>query len=772
MWLVLALVGVAAPAAAAGVPAALPDARPFPPALHAKLDAALTARDPAAPPRTRHTDEQGRPLYTNRLLLEASPYLQQHAHNPVDWHPWGDEAFARARELGRPVLLSIGYSTCHWCHVMEEESFDDVETARLLNAHFIAVKVDREARPDVDAVYMAALHATGERGGWPLNVFLTPDREPFFGGTYFPPVEGRGRPSFRRVLEAIATQWEREPGRLQASARALSGRVREMLEGTEALESRELADGLAERAVLERVAQVDPEWGGLGRGTKFPSSFPLRLAMRVERDLRARSGDDPSSKQRADSIRRAVIRTLDKMATGGMRDHVAGGFHRYATERRWLIPHFEKMLYDNAQLARVYVEAWQWSGDERYARVARDTLAYLDREMSAPGGGFYSATDADSLGPSGEMEEGYYFTWTPAELRTALGDELGALAAAWYGVTEAGNFEGRSILHTWRDEREVARELGIDTGALRSGIDRARERLRRVRKGRPAPLRDDKVVTAWNALALSAFARAGFAFGDEALVERARRTARFVLEALRVEGRLQRLHIDGRSAVDGFLGDHVLLADALIDLYEADGDPRWLREALALQAQVDARFGDVALGGYLRIARDGERLLASDRPRRDDAVPAGNAVATSVLLRLAELTGDTSHSERATALLSGISAELERSPAAFAELLLALELRSGGKEIVVVGPESAGREALGEMLAPLRRHLVTARVLATTFEGERQHRTAELVSLAARKPARGGAVTAYVCEARVCQQPTTDPAAFARQLSLDTGPRP
>ena len=644
---------------------------------------------------------------------------------------------------------------------MEEESFDDVETARVLNANFVAIKVDREARPDVDAIYMAALHAFGERGGWPLNVFLTPDREPFYGGTYFPPADRGGRPSFRRVLAKISARWTEQPKLVRQTAQVLSSRLRAVLEGTTPTESSDLAAGLAQRAVADQVARADTKWGGLGTGMKFPSSFPVRLAMRVERDLVAADKND-----RTRAIREAVTVTLDGMAKGGMRDHLAGGFHRYSTERRWLVPHFEKMLYDNAQLVRVYTEAWQWSGDERHAEVARDTLEYLDREMSAPGGGFYSATDADSRGPSGEMEEGYYFTWTPEELREVLGKELAAVAAAWYGVTPAGNFEGRTILHTWRDPDEVAAALGLDVATLRERIAEARLRLRVARAKRPAPLRDDKVVAAWNALAISAFARAGFAFGDEGLVARARRAARFVLDAMRVDGRLRRLYVGGRPDVDAFLIDHVLLADALIDLYEADGDPRWLRDAIGLQAQVDARFWDEAGGGYFRIARDAEPLLAREKPRRDGAVPSGNGVAASVLLRLHELTGASAYRDRVSQLLSSFASELGRSPTSFSEMLLAFELRSGAKEIVVVGRENADASSLASMLDPMRRNLVTARVLVQTFEGERQGRTSEVVSLAARKPARGGRVTAYVCEDRVCQLPTNDPAVFASQLGL------
>jgi len=761
-------------ASTAAAPGGLPAAVPFGPALREQLSAVVGVRDRSVPPRTRHVDADGEPLYTNRLLLEASPYLQQHAHNPVDWQPWGEEAFARARELGRPVFLSIGYSTCHWCHVMEDESFDDIETARLLNARFVAIKVDREARPDVDAVYMAAIHALGETGGWPLNVFLTPDRKPFFAGTYFPPSEQSGRPSFRRVLATVADQWRDQPASLQQTAAVLSGRIETLLTGESVFESRAIPDGLPEQAVLAQLRRFDPEWGGLGSGMKFPSSFSLRLAMRVERDLRARSARSMESPdavaealRNADAIRRAVVRTLDRMAAGGIRDHLAGGFHRYATDRRWLVPHFEKMLYDNALLARVYSEAWQWSGDERYAEVARDTLEYLDREMSAPGGGFYSATDADSRGPSGEMEEGYYFTWTPGELREVLGAERARTVAAWYGVNDAGNFEGRTILHTWREEAVVAAELGSDVAVLRSEIARARPLLRAAREGRPAPLRDDKVVTAWNGLAISAFARAGFALGESRWTERAVRAARFALESMQREGRLQRVSFAGKASVDAFLEDHVALAEALIDLFEADGDPHWLHEAVRLQSEIDGRFADPQ-GGYFRVARTAEQLLARDKPRRDGALPAGNAVAASVLWRLAELTGDASSADRATRLLASFAAELEASPSAFGELLLAFELRSGAKEIVLVGPEGGDAAVLAPMLAPLRRNFVTARVLAATFEGERQARLAEIVTLVERKPARAGKVTAYVCEARVCQLPTTDPAVLARQLGIQT----
>ncbi|MEE3332391.1 MAG: thioredoxin domain-containing protein [Myxococcota bacterium] len=738
----------------------LPGAEPIPSPLVTKLERAFAGRDASYAPRTHNIDAAGNPLFTNRLLLEASPYLRQHAHNPVDWHPWGDEAFDKAKRLGRPVLVSIGYSTCHWCHVMEEESFDDIETAKLINANFIAIKIDRETRPDIDAIYMAAIHAMGRRGGWPLNVFVTPDRKPFYAGTYFPPEESRGRPSFARVLTAISERWKKEPADLKRSAQVLTSAIQSSLETAVATQSQTPEPELRRRAVAELLERSDTTWGGVGSGTKFPSSLPLRFVMREQRRM-----------PRAD-LRAQILLTLEKMATGGMRDHIGGGFHRYATERRWLVPHFEKMLYDNAQLARTYTEAWRWSGDAFYAEVARDTLTYLDRDMSSPEGGFYSATDADSLGPNGEMEEGWYFTWTPRELENLLGKESGKIAAAWWGIVPAGNFEGRTIPHTWRSESEVAKELDISITKLRTDILASREALRLARSKRPAPLRDDKQLAAWNALAISAFARAGFAFSDEALLERARRAARFVLTSMREPseegkpGRLHRVFVDGRADGPAFLSDYAFLIDALIDLYESDANPHWLREAIELQRVLDTHSADDLGGGYFRTAHDGEVLLAREKPSSDDVVPSGNAAALSALLRLYELTSNPEYSSRAAALVSALTQQAASSPSAFGEFWVALDFQESAKEVVIVKPLKTKPTEIEALLEPLRRGFPDAHVLAVTTDGPALQELTATLPLVAGKRAIAGAVTAYVCQDRVCALPTADPKVFAEQLGL------
>jgi len=736
------------------IPESLPGAAAFPEPLREQLATALRERGPEYAPRTKHLRDDGSPVYTNRLLLETSPYLGQHAHNPVDWRPWGDEAFAEARRRGVPVLVSIGYSTCHWCHVMEEESFDDVDTARLLNQNFVAIKVDREMRPDVDQIYMNALQAMGQRGGWPLNVFLTPDRKPFYGGTYFPPIERQGRPSFRAVLSAISEDYAKDPARMATFGARLEAAVREGLEAANAGESKVPDVATLNRAAAEALARIDREWGGSGEGTKFPSNVPLRFLLRYHR----RSGDPAA-------LDLGVL-TLERMAQGGIYDHVAGGFHRYATDRRWLVPHFEKMLYDNALLAVVYLEAWQATGREDFARVARETLDYMAREMRSPDGGFYSATDADSPTPDGGSEEGWFFTWTPAEIEAAVGADDARVVAAWYGVTPEGNFEGRSILHTGRSRTEVAAELEISPDELATRIARAREKLYAARQQRPAPLRDDKILAAWNGLAISAFARAGFALDEPRYLDVARRAADFALTRMREDGRLRRAYQGGRASGPAFLEDYAFLIAALLDLYEASPDPRWLREALALQTALDAHHADDAGGGYFRTARDHEKLLAREKPSRDGALPSGNSIEAQNLLRLAELTGDDAYRTRALGIFAAMAERVSRSPGAFGALLLALDFHwDATKEVVIVAPP--GRDGLAAMLAPLRRTFAPNRIVAVVTQGADLDALAQLVPLVEGKRAIAGKTTAYVCENRVCAYPTSDPATFARQLVGD-----
>jgi uncharacterized protein YyaL (SSP411 family) len=752
---VLSLLLWLSPAAAAApespvVPEALPAAEPFSKALREQLSAVLAARGPSYVPRTRHRHGDGSPIYSNRLLLETSPYLQQHSHNPVNWYPWGDEAFETAARLGRPVLVSIGYSTCHWCHVMEEESFDDPETAMLMNAYFVAIKVDREARPDVDSIYMSALSAMGQNGGWPLNVWLTPDRKPFYGGTYFPREDRGGRPGFRKVLRAIHEQYTLDPQGFGRRADEVSEAVARRLTGVQAEESRLPGAAALQTAAALYGRHFDETWGGLNQRMKFPSSLSVRFLFAYHR----RSGD-------AQALKMATL-TLEKMAAGGIHDHLGGGFHRYATDPRWLVPHFEKMLYDNAQLAIAYLEGWQVTGREAFAVVARSILDYVAREMTAPGGGFYSATDADSLDPEGELEEGRFFTWTPAEIEDALGETEAPLAIAWYGVEPVGPVEGRSALHTWQSAQAQAERFGIEKAELETRIAAARERLFEVRAKRPPPARDEKILAAWNGLMISAFARAGLALGNRRYVELASSAAEHLLEDMRTEGRLRRVSMEGQSAGPAFLEDYAFVIAGLLDLYEAAPDPRWLREAKALQRVLDSHYADEAGGGYFRTADDHETLLAREKPGHDGALPSGNSVAASNLLRLAALTTEDAYRERAALLFSAFYDTLMETPSALSNMLLALDFELDvAKEVLIVKPEGGDAAAL---LDVLRASYVPNRVLSVVTEGEELRSHAELVPLLERKVARDGKATAYVCENRVCRFPTSDPARFASEL--------
>ncbi|MDH3520199.1 MAG: thioredoxin domain-containing protein [Myxococcales bacterium] len=736
--------------ASSRIPAALPGALPFPQALRARLEGALEAHGAAYRPRTRNLSEAGAPLYTNRLLLETSPYLQQHAHNPVNWYPWGDEAFDTARELGRPVFVSIGYSTCHWCHVMEEESFDDPETAALLNAHFIAVKVDRETRPDVDALYMSALQAMGQGGGWPLNVWLTPERLPFYGGTYFPPDDGRGRTSLRRVLEMIHARYREDPESLASLARQLSAALARGLEGAAAAGG-EPSGAMLRNAAASYAALADDQWGGLRQRIKFPSSLPVRFLLRFQR----RSGETWA-------LDLATL-ALEKMAAGGLRDQLGGGFHRYATDPRWLVPHFEKMLYDNALLAVAYLEAWQQTGREDFAQVTRETLDYVVREMTAAEGGFYSATDADSLGPEGRPEEGRFFTWTPAEVEAVVGSEAAAVVNAWFGVTPQGDLDGRSVLRTWESLDALAKRFALEPDALRARLEQARAALYAARARRTPPLRDDKILAEWNGLMISAFARAGLALARPDYVAAARRASDFVLTRMRADDRLQRVFHGDRAAGPAFAEDYAFLISGLLDVYEADPDPRWLREAIALQGVLDTHYADAGGGGYYRVAADHERLFAREKPGQDGAVPSANSVAAMNLLRLAAFTSEDAYAERAVRLFAALHAQIEQSPTAFGEMLLAIDFwLEGGKEVLLVRPHPDSDAT--PMLDVLRTTYLPNRIFALVAEGAQLEAHAALTPLLHDKRALDGKVTAYVCEDRMCRFPTSDPAVFGEQL--------
>jgi hypothetical protein len=675
---------------------------------------------------------EGGPVHTNRLAHSTSPYLLQHAHNPVDWHPWGEEALARSRAEDKPILLSIGYSACHWCHVMERESFEDEGIAGLMNEHFVPVKVDREERPDLDDIYMAATLAMNQgQGGWPMTVFLTPDQEPFFAGTYFPPTDRWGRPGFRTLLERIADLWKRD----RASLRAQAAEVTQFLrENTRAAPGLSVGAEEIRKAVAQLARDFDERWGGFGRAPKFPPSPALSLLLRAHR----RFGD-------TEALRMAT-RTLEMMARGGMHDQIGGGFHRYSVDERWLVPHFEKMLYDNAQLARVYLEAHQAAGDPSFRSVAEDVLDYVLREMTSPEGGFYSATDADSEG-----EEGKFFVWTPAEVREALGDaEAARLFGAAYDVTEAGNFEGHAIPNRPRPLDEVAAELGVAASDLDASLALSRARLYEARSRRVPPALDDKVLTAWNGLMIGAFADGFRVSGHARYLEAAARAASFLRAHLvRADGRLLRTWRAGHAHLDAYLEDYAYLAAGLLDLYEAGGDASHLREAERLAGHILADFA-AEDGGFYSTAHGHESLIVRHREGHDGATPAANAVAAQTLARLSHHLDHGDLRERAAEAIRAWGKAIARQPRAFTTSLAAVDLLLEGPiELALVGaPGDPAREALRTEIA---RHYLPNRIVALH---DPAHGASDLPLLAGKALVDGRAAL-YVCRNFACQRPVT-----------------
>ncbi len=658
---------------------------------------------------------------TNRLAQETSPYLLQHRENPVDWYPWGEEALGRAREEDRPILLSVGYSACHWCHVMERESFEDAETAAYMNEHFVNVKVDREERPDVDAIYMEAVQAMTGHGGWPMTVFLDPEGVPFYGGTYFPPDEGRGMPSFRMVMEAVVDAFERKREEIRERAgdtRARLGAVGLVEPSAETTAAAEL-----EAAVARLLDGADRARGGFGGAPKFPPASALEL-------LLAR-GD-------ADGLAVAE-RTLDAMLAGGIYDQLGGGFARYSVDAVWLVPHFEKMLYDNALLAPAYLHGWQVFGHERYRRVCEETLDWMLREMRGPEGGFYSALDADSEG-----EEGRFYVWTPAQIRAVLGEgETAEAVIEFYGVSERGNFEGASILHLPGGAGRFS--PGMRAESAPAGLDEARRTLYEARAKRVWPGLDDKRLTAWNALAIAALAEAGAVLGREDYLDAARAGAEFVLGSLTDDGgRLLRTYKDGRAHLNAYLEDHAFLLEALLTLYEASFEARWFERARDLAEQMVARFGDPERGGFFSTSSDHEQLIARRKEIGDHPIPSGNSSAALGLLRLGALSGERAYERQAEGVFALFAKTATEHPQSFAHLLRALDFHlSPTREVALVGDDLADLAAT--VRAELRPHLV----LAGGPEGSTQP------PLLAQRPTIEGRPTAYVCQNFSCQSPVT-----------------
>jgi uncharacterized protein YyaL (SSP411 family) len=683
----------------------------------------------------------------NRLAGETSLYLRQHAHNPVDWFPWGPEALAKAKELDRPIFLSVGYSACHWCHVMAHESFEDAEVGRFLNEYFVSIKLDREERPDLDALYMTAVQMLNNgQGGWPMSVFLTPDLQPFFAGTYFPPRDHYGRPGFPRLLRAILEAWQGRKDEVVRSAGQITAALRE--HGGLETGRGDLSVEILRHAQERLRAVFDFTHGGFGGAPKFPHALDLRFLLRAWR----RFG--------ADDALTMVRLTLDKMAGGGIYDHLGGGFARYSVDERWLVPHFEKMLYDNALLSVAYIEAWQATGDPNYERVVRETLDYVLRDMTSPHGAFYTAEDADSEG-----EEGKFYVWSREELTRVLGESAADTFAVVYDVTPEGNFEGHNILNRNRTDEQEARLLKMEPAALTSLLAEGRQKLLAERAKRVRPGRDEKILTAWNGLMIDAFARCGAALGEPRYLAAAERAATFVLDRLRgPDGRLLRTCGDDAPAkIAGYLEDYAFLAESLMSLYEATFEPRWLAEAITLAEMLLRHFRDPS-GGFFFTADDGEQVLHRSKDVHDGSTPSGNSVAATMLLRLAALTGRSDFREAAAATLTAFTGMMERSPAASGQMLVALDFHLGPtREYAVIGEPT--HDDVRQVVRTLHAGFEPNRVLALH---DPKTPVPEAIPLLQGRPAAGN-VTLYVCENFTCQAPIVGVEAVTAALVTESG---
>jgi uncharacterized protein YyaL (SSP411 family) len=699
----------------------------------------------------------------NRLASETSPYLLQHADNPVDWYPWGPEALQKAKQQDKPILLSIGYSSCHWCHVMAHESFENPDIARIMNEHFVNIKVDREERPDLDAIYMEAVQAMIGQGGWPLTVFLTPDGMPFFGGTYFPAQRRYGMASFPEVLEAVARAYREEKDKVLQSAEE----IRRFLNHSLDLRAPGAEPGTAvlDEAARTLVSQMDRVHGGTQGAPKFPQPMTLEFLLKSYR----RTGDV--------GMLAMVELTLQKMAYGGIYDQIGGGFHRYSVDETWLVPHFEKMLYDNAQLVRVYLAAYQITGNSLYRRVAEETLDYVSRELTSPEGGFYSAQDADSEGV-----EGKFYVWTPAEVAEVLGEEDARLFNLIFDVTPRGNFEGLSILHMPRPLDAIAAAHGVPLPELEEKVREWRGRLYEARSKRVWPGRDDKVLVGWNGLMLRAFAEAASILERDDYRQTAIRNAEFIMSKLTQppqqgvpegEIRLFRVYRDGKAHIEAFAEDYAFYADGLISLYEATFEPRWIQQARGLIATLLAHFRDEQAGGFYSTADYHEQLVARPRELYDNAIPSASSVAAEALLRLYLLTTEPHYEKAAVQIFSPLLNAMSKAPAAFGRLLCALDLYlSSPSEVALIGDLRSGE--MLEMLRAVWGSYVPNKVVAACYPEDEE--AMRIVPLLAYRPPVDGHVTAYICRNYVCEAPTTDPQEVVSMLSgsyrpTDTLPR-
>jgi uncharacterized protein YyaL (SSP411 family) len=676
--------------------------------------------------------------YTNHLIEETSPYLVQHAHNPVEWFAWGDAAFEKARDEDKPILLSIGYSACHWCHVMERESFENEETAALMNEHFVNIKVDLEERPDVDQIYMNFVQITTGSGGYPLNVFLTAEKLPFFGGTYFPPISRHRMPSFQQILTSIADAWTNQRDEILHSASEVISEIERV--GLTDSANVNLSMQLLDDAFQKFERAFDRVNGGFGGAPKFPPAMSLEFLLRYYYRTKNAAALEMAEK------------TCMEMANGGIYDQLGGGFHRYSVDAVWLVPHFEKMLYDNAQLTRNYLHLFQITKNEFYKRIAVEMLEYVKREMTDSNGGFYTAQDADSEGV-----EGKFFVWKPEEVVEILGVEDARIFNFVFDVTENGNFEDGNILNVRSSPEIAAQQLGIGLEKLGEILDRSRKLLFEVRESRVKPFRDEKILTAWNGLMLATFAESAAILESKECLQIARKNADFILGNLQKDGYLLRTFKDGRGKLNAYLEDYANFADGLIELFQVSGEAKYLAEAKRLADLMIAEFWDESNGGFYFTASNHENLPVRSKDFYDNATPSGNSVAADVLLKLAKLLGNVTYENYAVTILRSVAAQIKKYPQAFGRLLSALEFYlNPTKEIVVLGEKG------NELEREIWREFIPNKVVVLSAKANEND---ELIPLLRGRKLIDGKPTVYVCENFVCQKPVVNVEGMRKQIN-------
>lgn len=683
---------------------------------------------------------QGIQKYTNNLINETSPYLLQHAHNPVNWYAWNDEALAKAKEEDKPILLSIGYSSCHWCHVMEHESFENEKIAKIMNENFINIKVDMEERPDIDKIYMNFVQLTTGGGGWPLTVFLLPDQRPFFGGTYFPPTPRYNMPSFEQILMSIKNAWEEKRDEILHSADEILVEIRQV--GLAESKTGNLSIDQIDFAFKSFEQTFDKTNGGFGGAPKFPAPMSLEFLLRYYK------------RTKNENALKMVKQTCNKMALGGINDQLGGGFHRYAVDANWLTPHFEKMLYDNAQLARIYLHLFQITKDTFYKNVAIETLEYIKREMLDEKGGFYTAQDADSEGI-----EGKFFVWTPEEVTEILGKEHAPHFLFYYDISEDGNFEGKNILNVKNSIAETAEIFKMSEEDLKISLEQSKAKLFDEREKRIKPFRDEKVLTAWNGLMLATFAESSAILESEKYLEIARKNADFLMGSLRSkDGKLLRTWKDGEAKLDAYLEDYANLADGLFELYQVSGDTKYLMESKRLADIIITEFWDEDAGGFYFTANDHEELIVRSKDYYDNATPSGNSVAVDILLKLSKVFGDEKYSRFATTVLRLVTPLIQRYSGAFGRVLSTLEFyHDSAKEIVILGKKGNELERL------IFDNYLPNKVVVLS---DNVKQGAEIIPLLENRTKIDEKPTAYVCENFTCQKPANTVEELNEQLSI------